>query len=85
MGDNGNITIKNRELLTMNGVSEVLSLDDDFVSVSTELGKVEIEGGGLRIVDMSSESGSFTLTGRIDGVYYAGKSGEKKGLFSLKK
>ena len=82
METGGIITIKNREFLTMTGVSEVLTFDEDFVSVETGLGKVEIEGGGMKIISMSSESGDFILTGRIDGVYYAAKPGGKKGRFS---
>lgn len=82
METGGIITVKNREYLTMTGVREVLTFDEDFVSVETELGKVEIEGGGMKIVNMSSESGDFVLVGRIDGVYYAAKPGGKKGLFS---
>ncbi|PWM57783.1 MAG: hypothetical protein DBX93_02295 [Oscillospiraceae bacterium] len=81
MGES-NVTLKNRRLLKMDGVSEVLSFDEDFVSVATALGKVEIEGKGLKIVQMSAESGDFTLEGRIDGLYYAAMPGEKKGLFA---
>ena len=81
MGES-NVTLKNRRLLKMDGVSEVLSFDEDFVSVATALGKVEIEGKGLKIVQMSAESGDFTLEGRIDGLYYDAMPGEKKGLFA---
>ena len=81
MGES-NVTLKNRRLLKMDGVSEVLSFDEDFVSVATALGKVEIEGKGLKIVQMSAESGDFTLEGRIDGLYSAAMPGEKKGLFA---
>lgn len=76
-----NIEILQRERLVMSGVSEVLSFDTDFVAVSTPLGKVEIEGKELRILNMSSESGDLVATGRIDGVYYAAKPA-KKGLFA---
>ena len=76
------IMLKNRKFLKMDGVSEVLSFDDDFVAVMTALGKVEIEGKGLKIIQMSAESGDFTLEGRVDGLYYSVAPGEKKGLFS---
>lgn len=79
MENGGNITIRDRASLVMTSVSEVLTFDETYVAVMTALGKVEIEGGGLRILDLSSESGAFTLEGRIDGVYYAAKP--KKGLF----
>ncbi len=75
-----NINITNRETLTMSAVREVLSFDEDFISVMTEQGKVEIEGGGMRIVNMSSESGDMLVHGRIDGVFYAVKP-KQKGFF----
>ncbi|MBQ6893172.1 MAG: YabP/YqfC family sporulation protein [Oscillospiraceae bacterium] len=75
-----NINIKDRELLTMSAVSEVLSFDNDYISVMTEHGKVEIEGDGMRIINMSSESGDMLVSGRIDGVFYTVKQ-PKKGLF----
>lgn len=75
-----NINISNRELLTMSAVSEVLSFEGDYICVMTEHGKVEIEGDGMKILSMSSESGDMIVTGRIDGVFYAAKP-SKKGLF----
>ena len=82
MEKGANIEIINRERVVMSAVSEVLSFDSDFVTVNTPLGKVEIEGGDLRILNMSSESGDLLVAGRIDGVYYAAKPSAKKGLFS---
>ena len=79
----GNIHISDRDTLNMSAVREVLSFDTDFVSVMTELGKVEIEGDELRILSMSSESGDMLIKGRIDGVFYAAKP-TKKGLFGKK-
>ena len=75
-----NININDREEIRLSAVSEVLSFDSDFISVMTEQGKLEIEGDGMRIVSMSSESGEMLVCGRIDGVFYAVKP-FKKGLF----
>ena len=75
-----NININNRELLTMSAVSEVQEFDSDYICVMTEHGKVEIEGEGMRILSMSSESGDLLVAGRIDGVFYATKP-SKKGFF----
>lgn len=80
----GSINIKNRESLSMTDVSEVLSFDEDFITVMTADGKVEIEGSGLKILNMSSDSGDMQLTGRIDGVYYSVKPTKKK-LFGASK
>lgn len=76
------ITIHDRATLLMSAVSEVLSFDEHFVTVMTPLGKVEIEGRDLKIVNMSAESGDLTVLGAIDGVYYA--AAPKKGLLRKK-
>lgn len=76
------IHIKERESLAMTGVNEVLSFDSDYICVMTEQGKVEIEGDGLKILGMSSDTGNLSVTGRVDGVFYSAKPKEKKGFFS---
>ncbi len=82
MDKSAHIEIIDRERVVMSAVSEVLTFDSDFVAVQTPLGKVEIEGGDLRILNMSSESGDLLAAGRSDGVYYAAKPAAKKRLFS---
>lgn len=77
-----NVTLNDRRLLRMDGVREVLSFDEELVAVQTALGKVEIEGKGLKILQMSAESGDLTVEGRVDGLYYAATPGERKGLFA---
>ena len=78
-----NISIHDRNSLTMSDVSEVLSFDTDFITVTTSLGKVEIEGDELKILNMSSESGELLVSGRIDGVFYVDKP-SKKAIFKKK-
>ncbi len=79
----GNIFIDERKTLKMSAVREVLSFDTDYISVMSDIGKVEIEGDGMRILQMSSESGELFITGRIDGVSYS-KTPAKKILFGKK-
>ena len=79
---NTEIHIREREAITLTGVSEVLSFDSDFISAASTLGKVEIEGDGLKILSMSSDTGNLSVVGRIDGVYYSSSQKEKKGFFS---
>ena len=79
----GNIFIDERKTLKMSAVREVLSFDTDYISVMSDIGKVEIEGDGMRILQMSSESGELFITGRIDGVFYS-KTPAKKMLFGKK-
>lgn len=67
----GSIHLKDRETLTLTEVREVLGFDTDYICVMSDMGKLEIEGEGLRILNMSSESGDMLVAGRIDGVFYS--------------
>ncbi len=79
----GSIHLKDRETLTLSEVREVLSFDTDYICVMSDMGKLEIEGEGMRILNMSSESGDMLVAGRIDGVFYS-KTPKKK-LFEKQK
>ena len=79
----GSIHLNDREHLTLSCVSEVLSFDTDFICVMTEGSKLEIEGEGMRIVSMSSESGDMVVVGRIDGIFYL--KAPKKKIFGSSK
>ncbi|MBE6679181.1 MAG: sporulation protein YabP [Ruminococcaceae bacterium] len=76
----GNIHLKDRETLSLSDVREVISFDTDYICVMSDLGKLEIEGEGMRILNMSSESGDMLVAGRIDGVFYS--KVPKKKLFA---
>lgn len=76
------IIVKERQGLSMTAVSEVLSFDSDFITVMTTLGKVEIEGEDLKILAMSSDTGTLNVVGRVDGVYYPKKPKVKSAIFS---
>ena len=44
-----NVILENREKLTISGVLDVLSFDDQIVIVETELGLLTVKGENLRI------------------------------------
>jgi len=79
----GSIHLKDRETLTLSEVREVLSFDTDYICVMSDMGRLEIEGEGMRILSMSSESGDMLVAGRIDGVFYS--KAPKKKLFEKQK
>ncbi len=67
----GILTVKNRESLTLDGVSNVDSFDEGCVTLSTASGRVIIEGTDLKIVSLIRESGEILITGKISGVFYS--------------
>ena len=80
-----NLILENREKLTVTGVIDVLSFDDQIVIIETELGLLTIKGEDLRINKLSIDSSEVMIEGQIYNLGYSentlsGKNGG--GLFS---
>ncbi len=72
-GGNGKghtLTAKDRESITVTGVSEVLSFDEAYVRLVTSCGILNLEGEGLRIHVLSTKDGTVAVTGKLNGVLY---------------
>ena len=65
------LTVNERNRLMMDGVINVESFDESYVSLNTEDGTVVIEGQGLKIESLSREGGEIEIVGKIIGVYYS--------------
>ena len=78
------ITINQRESMELNGITDVISFDEQAVVLSTVCGEMAIEGSALHIHVLSMEQGIVTLDGRIDSVTYYDREttvkGEKRGF-----
>ena len=75
------LTVKERNRITLNGVVNVESFDNDYVTIQINDGKVFIEGQGLRIESLSQDSGEIQISGKINGVFYS-KEKKAKGVLS---
>lgn len=74
--------IKRREM-SVSGVCEVISFDDEGVRLMSVEGELCIEGEEIKIGVLDTDRGVVTLTGRVSGIYYVSEEKrEKKGLFS---
>ena len=74
--------IKARREMSISGVTEVISFDEDEVHLVTYCGEMFIEGNDMHIDVLNIDSGDVTLSGRIDAVYYSvEKEKERRGLF----
>ena len=74
-----NIILENREKLTLSGVRDVLSFDDQIVIVETELGLLTIKGQNLKITKLSIDTGDVVVEGDILNLGYSEKTLDKKG------
>lgn len=74
-----NLILENRQKLSISGVLDVLSFDDQVVIVETELGLLNIKGENLRINKLSIDTSEVIIEGDIYSLLYSDKSSDKKG------
>ena len=73
-----NLVLENREKLSISGVLDVLSFDDQVVIVETELGLLNVKGENLRINKLSIDTSEVVVEGDINSLAYSEKSLDKK-------
>lgn len=78
-----NLILENREKLTITGVVEVLSFDDQIVIVETQLGLLTIKGEELRINKLSLDSSEVIIDGEIFNLGYSEAGMNKKSSGSI--
>ncbi len=78
-----NVILENREKLTISGVLDVLSFDDQIVIVETELGLLTVKGENLRINKLSLDTTEVIVEGTISSLSYSEKNLDKKSGGSL--
>lgn len=82
---NQNVILENRKKMSISGVLDVESFDEDNVSLFTEAGMLNIKGASLRINKLSVESGDVTVEGEISSLTYTDDDPAAKGGSIFKK
>lgn len=79
-----NIMLENREKMSISGVSDVLSFDDQIIIVETDLGLLTIKGENLKINKLNIDTSDFSLNGKINSISYseAGFDGRNSNILS---
>ena len=72
-----NLVLENREKLSISGVLDVLSFDDQVVIVETELGLLNVKGENLHINKLSIDTSEVVVEGEIYNLSYSEKSSDK--------
>lgn len=73
-----NLILENRGKLSVSGVLDVLSFDDQVVIIETELGLLTIKGDSLRINKLSIDTSEVIVEGDISSMNYSdNKSSDK--------
>jgi len=76
-----NVIMENRKRISISGIEDVESFDEDSIILYTELGTLQIKGEDLHINKLSVESGEVMVEGEIDSLTYSDSDGSKnKGI-----
>ncbi len=76
-----NIILENRKKLSVSGVEDVDSFDEQSVVLFTQAGMLTIRGEGLHINKLSVETGDVIIDGDITSMTYSDAEKTKKGNF----
>ena len=84
LDETNNIIIENRKKLSISGVEDVDSFDEDSIVMFTTMGMLTVKGEDLHINRLNIEIGDVAIEGTIDEIVYS-DSEEKRnsqGFFS---
>lgn len=75
------LVIDDRERITLSGVQDVESFDENEIVAHTDAGAVVIAGENLHLIKLNLDEGQLVAAGYIVGVDYSEVEEEKKGRF----
>ncbi len=64
------LTLNERKMLTMTGVTEVVSFEDTAVVLQTSLGTLIVQGQELQLKNLSLEGGQVEVAGTVSALVY---------------
>lgn len=76
------IVLEGREQLTISGVEEVESFDENTIVVVTVKGMLEIHGEDLHIEQLSLDGGALKVEGLVDSMVYEEQRSGRGGFLS---
>ena len=72
-----NLFLENRKKLTLSGVIEVISFDEQKIDLTTNLGNLTIKGEELKMNKLDVQNGDVIIAGDIASIVYNGKISKK--------
>ncbi len=74
-----NVVVENRERLSVSGVAEVISFDENEVSLVTSMGILTVGGQELHVEKLNLEMGELAIVGRVEAVVYEDEQQRRRG------
>ena len=65
------LIVESRKKVTMTGINDVESFDEETIIAQSCCGEISIRGSGLKISRLSVESGDMVVEGEINSLSYA--------------
>jgi len=72
------VTLERRENISVTGILDVISFDEDTVVVDTSMGVLVLRGAGLHVNRLNLDDGSLNVDGEISSITYE-ESGSRRG------
>ena len=76
------IILEEREQLSISGVEEVESFDENTILLTTARGPLEIQGEGLHIEKLSLDGGDLRVEGMVESLSYEESERSRGGFLS---
>ena len=76
------LILENRKALTLTGVSDVDSFDEQSIIAYTDFGELTIRGKNLHINKLSLDTGELAVDGEISSMSYSDNRPDNSGFFS---
>lgn len=73
-----NIILENRKKLTITGVEEVISFDDEKILLNTKLGFLTVKGSELKMNKLDVQNGDVIIVGNLSSIVYSSKEVKKE-------
>ncbi len=77
-----NLILEDRRLLTITGVADIDSFDEQTVVLFTDVGELTVKGANLHINKLSVETGEVSIEGEVGLLAYAEDQGRPAGLLA---
>ena len=77
-----NIILEDRKMLSVSGVEDIDSFDEQTIVLFTNYGELVIKGESLHINKLNVDTGELSVEGMIHTLIYSDDGPKQKGVFS---
>ncbi len=76
-----NVILEGRRILTVSGVNDIDSFDEQSVVLFTDMGELTVKGSNLHINKLNVDTGELNIDGDIHTLVYTDDDVKRRGFF----